>query len=62
MSFISSQVKVLQIQRQGLDIADIVDWDLQPHLNMCALNLLFYPSSYMHELKIIIWKAQGVPQ
>ena len=33
---ISSRVKVPQIQRQGLDIADNVDWDLKPHLNMCA--------------------------
>ena len=38
MACISSRVKVPKIQRQGLDIADIVDWDLIPHLNMCALN------------------------
>ena len=30
--------KVPEIQRQGLDIADIVDLDLKPHLNMCALR------------------------
>ena len=29
-------------QRQCLDIDDIVDWDLKPHLNMCALNWLFF--------------------
>ena len=29
--------KVKKNQRQGLDIADSVDWDLKPHLNMCAL-------------------------
>ena len=38
MSCISSRVKVPKIQRQGLDIADIVDWDLILNLNMCALN------------------------
>ena len=38
MSCMSSQVKVPKSQRQGLDIADIVDWDLKPNLNMCALN------------------------
>ena len=38
MSCISSRVKVPEIQRHGLDIADIVDWDLKPHLNMCALR------------------------
>ena len=27
-----------KIQRQGLDKADIVDWDLVPHLDMCALS------------------------
>ena len=38
VSCISSWVKVPKIQRQGLDKADIVDRDLKPHLNMCALR------------------------
>ena len=42
MSCISSRVKVPQIQGQSLVIADIVDWDRKPHLNMCALTLLFF--------------------
>ena len=33
MSCISRRVKVPKIQRQGLDIADIVDWDLKPISN-----------------------------
>ena len=47
MSYISSQVKVQKIQRQGLDIADIVDWDLKPHLNICDF---FYSSCYVYKL------------
>ena len=52
----SSRVKVPQIQRQGLDIADIVDWGLKPHLNMCALNRLFILVAICMNLKpFIFW-------
>ena len=42
VSCILSRVKVPKIQRQGLDIADVVDWDLKPHLNIYVkLTFLF---------------------
>ena len=49
MSCISSQVKVPQIPRQGLDIADIVDWDLKPHLNIFCILV------YIYELKTFFY-------
>ena len=35
----SSRVKVPQIQRQGLDLAEIVDWDHKRHLNIIMYEL-----------------------
>ena len=56
MSYISSRIIVPQIQRQGLDIADIVDWDLNPHLNICALTLLFILVAICMNLKpLVFW-------
>ena len=45
MSCILSRVEVPQIQRQGLIKAEIVDWDLKPHLNMCSF---LYSGIYMN--------------
>ena len=55
MSCISSRVKVPQIQRQGLDTADSDDWDLNPHLNICALSRLFILVAICMNMKTLVF-------
>ena len=55
MSFIASRVKVPQIQRQGLNMTKIVDWDLKPHQNLCVKLASFFYSSICMNLKSFLY-------
>ena len=54
MLCISSRVKVPKIQRQGLDIAVIFDWDLKTYLNMCAICMYLKPFVFRDFFRVFI--------
>ena len=43
----SCKIHVPQIQRQGLNMAEVVDCDLNPHLNF-VYEINFFPSSMIY--------------